>query len=981
MALVIARTVQVEKGHGVIYLDFEPSLYTSALSGAIDLPNEVGNWTLELAGRREIDNNVKHCISKKEKENIRKTKLNDEKIRIKHPKFYSKKKKIEEEREQTLRALTIFRKESLPSWPLGANHKIDHDFRTACIKKNGIQYLMLACPEIAGEVLLALIIEDQPKQEDNFHQEKNLGLVPSEDAYPTIYLKSPFFNFLKINSKSALTSLIALVNFCTERWVCETMRRYGNKQTMMELISADGSKKTFSGWWEVYNWPQSNYSICNGNLYCALDALEHWFISQIDAGDDITDEIEKILNEGESAAFVSVLINIAKYRPTLLMESLSVLLTSPYLFYWDSIRVAQIEDNFYKWSWGECGEIISSYARDWTLAPHRRQNFVDVVVEVLLVNDDIAQYLQELLSTWVLPDDSKESLEFKMIFATLNRANYRNITDPATGKTSQSLVYPESLCIEVNAWQNDNAPITTHFSVPDWCDKRIQYGQQFTDAEAANLFEIFKMSNNGTKGDDKKSTCQFAIVGTLIALADNWLNQNSKVQQQVFEVLRTGIETVDSIKNFHDELKFITYAVMHLWITDKNNVDEWEVAVLRLLTSGDMNATEIVIGVAYTFRKQLGPTWWRLLHAGLFWAGLTLLKPRQSDGDNTKHVWKAWLERLRRFPLRGQNATQNDLDFKRIAIGQGRLDFLRQAQRYNLDGPRRRRMPEHREIGKLDNQLLRILFNWLIKGEGTGDRCLDTCLTLRIWDYNIAYMKAHQENKGNQYDLSNQYFGYDILLKLAELTVAAPAEKQCDIWKQILSLGPSAYDAVQYFIRNLFLRLEKGDNPIVFECIWRKIIEYGLESNWSDIHWSYGEYLIHDILGFRNEDSLTRLKSGAALRLKDTYKRWAINHLDRNKEGIISFCRFLITEFGTPLRLDGLCWLADTLKKNEFPNYWYPEQTGEALIMLVTKILSCDTQILPQDTRAQQALFEVTAALVTNDVPGAMSLQERIKLL
>jgi hypothetical protein len=62
MALAMARTVQVEKGHGVIYLAGEPLLYTAPLAGAADLPTEVGNWALELAGRREVDAcQTAHC--------------------------------------------------------------------------------------------------------------------------------------------------------------------------------------------------------------------------------------------------------------------------------------------------------------------------------------------------------------------------------------------------------------------------------------------------------------------------------------------------------------------------------------------------------------------------------------------------------------------------------------------------------------------------------------------------------------------------------------------------------------------------------------------------------------------------------------------------------------------------------------------------------------------------------------------------------
>ena len=58
IALTMARTIQVEKGHGVIYAGHEPLLYTAALAGATDLPSEVANWALELAGRREFAEDV-----------------------------------------------------------------------------------------------------------------------------------------------------------------------------------------------------------------------------------------------------------------------------------------------------------------------------------------------------------------------------------------------------------------------------------------------------------------------------------------------------------------------------------------------------------------------------------------------------------------------------------------------------------------------------------------------------------------------------------------------------------------------------------------------------------------------------------------------------------------------------------------------------------------------------------------------------------
>src|SRR3546814_5384927 len=97
------------------------------------------------------------------------------------------------------RSLGSFR-ERLPPWPLGARDKVDMDFRTACIKENGIQSLMRAQPELAAEVLLALIIEDEPERKygaDRF--EMDLGLEYPKDAYPTAFWKSPFFPFFHLD--------------------------------------------------------------------------------------------------------------------------------------------------------------------------------------------------------------------------------------------------------------------------------------------------------------------------------------------------------------------------------------------------------------------------------------------------------------------------------------------------------------------------------------------------------------------------------------------------------------------------------------------------------------------------------------------------------------------------------------------------------------------------------------------------------------
>ncbi|WP_218570609.1 hypothetical protein [Pseudomonas sp. D(2018)] len=982
MALAMARTVQVEKGHGVMYLTHKPLLYTAPLAGAADLPTEVGNWALELAGRREVDADVRSRIAA-----VRLQSAKAHAERLKTDALY---KARNEERKRIPPSLGSFR-EQLPPWPLGASDRVDMDFRSACIKENGIQSLMRAQPELAAEVLLALIIDDQPEKEyGSTRVEMDLGLEYAQDAYPTAFWKSPFFPFFQLAPETALTSLIALVNFCTERWVAEVINGRSGEAPGVTLQFADGSKKTFPGWWQVFDWPQSN-DLRNGNLFCALDALERWLTLRLDAGEDITADIERILQEGNSASLVSLLVNVAKYRPSLLTGPLAALLTFPNLFYWDSARVEQIAYNFIGWSWLRGGEAMFNFARDWTLAPHRQQKFLEVVVKLLLVDDVVARRLQALLPSWTLPEDPKERLEFKLFFAALDQANYQTFTDPGTGAETKGFVCPDELSREVQSWQDDNAHPLAYLLVPGQCEQRLQRGQPLADDEATYLSNLLQECEAGAEGEDEGTTskCRFAAAGTLVTLGGAWLVQNPQAQKRALEAVRAGVAAVAStaeeirkmgIGSLRDELKFVAYAVMHLLLADGDGVQEWETAVLRLLTSGDTRAAAVVVGVAYANREQLGSAWWRLLYAGLLWSGLSLLAPHHGDSDHSERAWKVWLARLRRFPLRGPNATPDDLDFKRVVASRNRLDFQRRMRLYIAGEQTWRGKPKRERDGSLDGHFLAVLFNWLIEGDGTGDRDLDTRLALRIWDYDATRAKAREKKEHGEYGLPSQNLGYDILLKLGALSIAAPEGAARAVWEPVLSHGPAAHHALQHFIRGLFLRAGKGDDPMAIERVWRATAEYGLAADWSQSgHWLRGERLICDLLGFGNEDALSRLNPDSALRMKDVYERWAATHLAHDEECVTRFCYFLTTNFGAPLRLDGLRWLA--AMQREPSSRWYREGTGDALVELVAAALSSDAQALTQDAQARQALVEIAAALAAKSIPTALALQERIRQL
>ena len=982
MALAMARTVQVQKGHGVIYLSHESSLYTAPLAGARDLPNEVGSWALELAGRRVLDQDVTRRIGEARRKQAQK-----HTERLKTDKEYRAR---HERKSRSPGFIGSFHK-PLPPWPLGASGKVDADFRTACLEAGALQPLMGVRPEVTAEVLLALIIDDRPEGGHDRY-EVDIGLHFPRDAYPTAFWKSPFFPFLQASPPVALGALIALVNFCTERWVVGRTSSQEGPIPGVTLELLDGAVRVHTGRHHVFGWVQSNDTMRNGNLYCALDALERWLIMRVEASEDISADIHRVLHEGNSAALVSVLVNVAKFHPSLLKGPLSALLTFPDLFYWDSIRVKNVGHNFVAWAWLRAGDAVFDLARDWTLAAHRRLRFVDVVTELLLADDDVSRKLQVEISTWALPDDPRAALDYKLLYASLNRANYRDTTDPKTGEELKQLVYPAELVEEIDAWQSRHAKPLEYLMLPDRCRQRLRGGESLSAEEAAYLHGVLcECEADSGEGEQGRARCAIAVASTLLVLGEAWLEREPVARERALTTLRAVIAEITSevggigrrrFGSLGDELIFASEAVMHLWLEDRSD-SEWEASLVRLLTSGDSRAASAITVLACARRDQLGSAWWRLLLLGLLWSGMVLLMPRPGESEGAESVWPIWLARLRRFPLKGKTASAGALDFKRVAVGVGRLRYDREMRLYLGGDQAWRGEPERRYGNLLDAHYLDGLFGWLLEGEGTGDRLLDERLTLSIWDYDATRAKDHaKEDRHGEYDLPSHGLGYKVLVKLAALVLVAPQSEQRAIWEPVLTHGPAAHYALEHFVNGLFLRLGKVEDAAPFERMWRPLAEYALTADWSQRGlWFHGERLLCNILGFGHETELTRLAPGAALRFLDLYERWAASHLDRDEDCIVRFARFLTTDFAAPIRLEGLCWIAAILKATRRSGHWYREETGESLVDLAASTLNLSSDKLAKDAKARQALIDILAALAAKNVPAAMPLQERMKLL
>ncbi|WP_421729386.1 hypothetical protein [Brevundimonas sp.] len=580
IALANARTVQVHKGSGVLYLgdDWEP-LYSAALSAARDLPEEIGAWIMEMVRRRPLADDVRERVSQ--------AKERKEQERAQQPKTAQAKRPSP--------PISFRNSRDLPAWPLGPDGRIDHQFHKVAVVPAALVPLMHVRPKLAAEALLALLIEGRPVEEfsRNALHEK-LGLEYESTSYPTAFWKSPFFQFLQIEPDTALSTLLQLVDFCTDRWVAGRASAGEHAPPSVSVPLPDGPK-AFLGNCAVFDWTQDD-DHGYGQLNCALNALERWLTLQLEVGVDIDDYISRILAESKSVAFLGLLTNIAKFQPALLRGVLRPLLASEPLYWFDNWRLG-IGNRFVAWAWTREGDAVFEIAKDWALAPYRQQRLIDLSVALVKSSSESAIYVKGAIAEWQRPDEPDEAIDFDSLCAALDPANYRKIPDEENGSDRDEFVLPTRLAEDITRRNSEDAEARREANLPMQLSNVLR-SAALLDAESS-AFLAGMLDDNST---DKPNPNLVAIASTLVARAGDWLLDHPDAETQAHSVLlQATIEVADDhdkirndrIRSSRGDMDFAAFGVAHLWIHNGDD-GRWDEPLLRLLTSGHSAAVRVI---------------------------------------------------------------------------------------------------------------------------------------------------------------------------------------------------------------------------------------------------------------------------------------------------------------------------------------------------------------------------------------------------
>jgi hypothetical protein len=115
--------------------------------------------------------------------------------------------------------------------------------------------------------------------------------------------------------------------------------------------------------------------------------------------------------------------------------------------------------------------------------------------------------------------------------------------------------------------------------------------------------------------------------------------------------------------------------------------------------------------------------------------------------------------------------------------------------------------------------------------------------------------------------------------------------------------------------------------------------------------------------------------------MRDLFEVWARKRLTRNEDNLAGFCGFLGTEAGKPLRIDGLKWIADSMKVNPDLGKWFRDRTSNAFMEFLDVLVSENPAELARDDSARQALLDLSAHAVSRQLTAALALHERIRRL
>ena len=987
LALATARARQLDVAKGVMYVGDDDIIFQAAFAGAQDSPDEVAAWALEMARRRPIRADLADKLRTYGEDRAaehRRRLESDADYRERH------------ERKRSVPFIPSGRR--LPPWPMGPKGRVDNRFVKAVLRSATFQRLMRARPAAASEVLLAVLIEDSPEESYNTSggYDEKLGLAYDHEGYPTAYWKSPFFAFLQVDSLTALDAMLKLVSFCMDRWEHEVARRHGRVPPPLQLKLSDGTERLFRGRYDIFAWSQQN-DHSNGQLYSGLAALEKWLCGLVDQGVDVTGHVEYLLRHSDSVAVLGVLINVGKRLPELFRTVLKPLLAVGLFYVWDEARVRNSDYSFHGSAWILSGDLVFEMARDWYAAAYRHKNLIEIVSDLCRQDHELGDFVNAAAAQWALPEGDKERIELQIRAAQLDYRNYRVTRDKEVGDEQVEFVCPANLAAEIAGFDQNKSRARQILGFPNDCRRFLVAPVALPQEQVTAIADLMAAADGDEDVDLEEEMVRPARVAAAVVLllgGKDWLAANSEVRDRAHAIVdaaiaETALESDRARFRYSmapSYLEFVAFFAFHEWHSSPSAATDY--AVMQILTSGDDRAAGVIAGMAYVHRTELGDQWWRLLYLSLLWSGLAILKPRVGRADETRERrWIRWARWLRSRRLSGALCNVDDIRPLDLARRVEEFEAHEWEEEYRREGRQFTRDRSRRMSGALETHFLEITYAWLLTGTDMPTDAVEREQRRRLlkafWEHQAWRLIGSESESTGDFATMDQ-FGYKVLEAIAAVVLVSDVSAAPALWQPVLAIGPKGHYAIEHFFLCFFSNLKEETDTAAFAAHWRPMIEaILLGGGWEGGPWYYQQSLERQVLGFAHADRLVRPTQGPLLveSMRDLYRAWAEKRLPEDEDNLGGFCNFLSTPAGAPLRLEGVVWIANALRGDTGARRWFRDRTSAAFVELLSSVITEEGGAAVAAPTTTQALIDMTALAVSQQLPAALALQDRLKTL
>lgn len=531
-------------------------------------------------------------------------------------------------------------------WPDGPEGRVDDEFRKACLDREAILPLVVNRPQVALEVLLAVVIEPPGSRHGSEADglRDSVGLHDEMSGPPPMYDAGPFLTLFRTDGETpvfALRLLCRVVNFATERWRehhGRRVERYGRDvfdgPDWLTISGPDGvGTVEWPGDRHVLRWHEGLVTHPKP-LSSMLMALEKWLYEEVESGRPIDRWVEILLRDGRSAAIAGVLVQVARFRPELLAGPL-LPLVGVWELYSQEIRLEAERTTLALWSmgWMMYGESAWNQARDWHCMPHRKLSFVQLVGNQAVNVEPVRTALRQAFTVW--ESRHNQEPENTAIQGAMNQfkvlVRYWEVVEKGETERPTFDSWLQAQQQEAVAVQQQVNAQLLPLVFPTQCRKRIDESQSLTADELPvfweSLLTLAARPENPTDEAVRIADSVYGGIAVLVLLHRDWLRTEPEREAWCRERLASSLDAPPPRRQFEfaesvGDWNWDTFAgECGVALLAENPAD----ALARHLTVCGLicfryTTVAAVMRRAYRLRDHLGPEFERMVAFATDWS-------------------------------------------------------------------------------------------------------------------------------------------------------------------------------------------------------------------------------------------------------------------------------------------------------------------------------------------------------------------------